>query len=86
LLEKHEQDFDKQFEANEVALEKLNQQVEKLHTLFPALNENVCGAKGDPCDEICGGPTCGRLVSGLPSHAKMLPQVCAVDQAVIKAP
>ena len=65
LLEKHEQDFDKQFEANEVALENLNKQVEQLHTRFPSLNENVCGAKGDPCDEICGGPTCGRLVPWL---------------------
>jgi laminin beta 1 len=39
--------------------------VTTLREQFPALNEKVCGAAGDECDDICGGPTCS--VCGGPS-------------------
>lgn len=33
--------------------------MKELENKLPELNDQICGAPGDPCDDVCGGPTCG---------------------------
>uniref|UniRef100_A0A914VZS4 Laminin EGF-like domain-containing protein n=1 Tax=Plectus sambesii TaxID=2011161 RepID=A0A914VZS4_9BILA len=61
LLEKNQGDFDQQFEENQQALEEIGTKVSELEKRLPSLNQDVCGAAGDPCDDICGGAgECGH--------------------------
>uniref|UniRef100_A0A0K0EAE9 Laminin subunit beta-1 n=1 Tax=Strongyloides stercoralis TaxID=6248 RepID=A0A0K0EAE9_STRER len=56
LLEKHKDDFEKQFEENTVALEGIEQEYHSLISVAPKINQQVCGKETAPCDALCGGP------------------------------
>ncbi|VDP08781.1 unnamed protein product [Soboliphyme baturini] len=60
LLNANAQDFDEQFRQNQAVLDELEEKARSLETKIPDLNMMVCGAKGDPCDDLCGGAGCGK--------------------------
>lgn len=59
-LEQFENDFNKQFQQNQATLDELTTSVDQLDKKIPSLNTMICGAPGDPCDELCGGAGCGK--------------------------
>ncbi|XP_037816684.1 laminin subunit beta-1 [Lucilia sericata] len=45
--------------ANDEIIEQYNKELSSLTALIPNLNNEVCGSKSDPCDNVCGGAGCG---------------------------
>lgn len=70
-LSSNQGDFDAQFKENEAALAALAVQVDDVSARVPNLNEMVCGARGDPCDDLCGGAGCGKCGGPSCSEGKL---------------
>ncbi|XP_059469528.1 laminin subunit beta-1 isoform X2 [Neocloeon triangulifer] len=45
---------------NEKSLNSLSDRLSILTDEIPELNEHVCGRRGDPCDNLCGGAGCDQ--------------------------
>ncbi|TMW54832.1 hypothetical protein DOY81_000065 [Sarcophaga bullata] len=45
--------------ANEEIIDQYHKELESLTSMIPNLNNEVCGSKSDPCDNVCGGAGCG---------------------------
>lgn len=46
--------------ANDKQIDDLQSELDKLTAEVPALNEQVCDKRGDPCDSLCGGAGCNK--------------------------
>lgn len=46
-------------EANDEIIDQYNKELSSLTAHIPNLNNEVCGSKSDPCDNVCGGAGCG---------------------------
>lgn len=47
-------------QSNDENIKELNEKLDQLNSQIPNINEKMCGARGDPCDSLCGGAGCGR--------------------------
>ncbi|XP_063219684.1 laminin subunit beta-1 isoform X2 [Bacillus rossius redtenbacheri] len=51
--------FQKEREENDNALDIIAKKLEQLEQEIPDINEKICDKRGDPCDQLCGGAGCG---------------------------
>lgn len=51
--------FNQGIKDNELALEKLNEEMNRLNQEIPKLNQQICDKGGETCDKLCGGAGCG---------------------------
>jgi len=56
LLDEHQQDFHRQYEANKEKLDTIGETIASFASSIPSLNREVCGAESEErCDAMCGG-------------------------------
>lgn len=58
LVNRSSEEFDTLQKSNEDALDRYHDELVKLNSKIPDLNEQMCDKRGDPCDNVCGGAGC----------------------------
>lgn len=73
LILRNRDSTDDKAESNDANIKELNKKLNNLTDQIPNINEKMCGARGDPCDSLCGGAGCGRC-GGLSCDSGALPK------------